>query len=156
MRDAVAVDLVKLEDGSVSNKSEYEFWEIGDCLEHEHEIRFLNRNFRINLVDTEFLTIRQVSDVAEEDDKQTENRLNANYAYQGLRFSKTILGYFKSLFDGFFNSDGSMKGKTAELGKTYVPFTNANDIDLEVAAIPNIYENFPKEVSLDYYHEKWE
>lgn len=53
VRAAVAFDLVKLDDGSVSNDSIYTYPERIGCSPLEYERFLLNRNFRINLVNLE-------------------------------------------------------------------------------------------------------
>jgi len=53
VRDAVAFDLVKLDDGSVSNDSLYTFDEKTTMSPMELERCLLNKNYRINLVNLE-------------------------------------------------------------------------------------------------------
>lgn len=53
VRDAVALDVVKLDDKSVSNDSEYTFNDHIRYSQEEYERFLLNKNFRINLVNVE-------------------------------------------------------------------------------------------------------
>ena len=53
VRDAVAFDLVKLDDGSVSNDWNCEYEKHLGYSPSEYERMLLHRNFRINLVHTE-------------------------------------------------------------------------------------------------------
>lgn len=59
VRDAVAFDLIKLEDGSVSNDRDYQYSEHIGYSESEYERFLLNKNFRINLInlDTDWSSI---------------------------------------------------------------------------------------------------
>lgn len=60
VRDAVAFDMVKLDDDSVSNDSKYTYPEHLEYSTLEYERFLLNKNYRINLVnlDPEFSKIR--------------------------------------------------------------------------------------------------
>lgn len=53
VRDAVAFDLVKLDDGSVSNDSEYTYREHVRWSPSEYDRFLLHKNYRINLVNLE-------------------------------------------------------------------------------------------------------
>lgn len=137
LRDAVAVDLVKLDDGSVSNDyisttSEHIHWSYP-----EHERWLLNRNFRIHLVNLE----NEWSEV-QYDDGVVETKRTVEREYQGPRMSRTLLQYFQDLFNHYF-SDGSEE--------VYVPFTNANDFINEIALIPNTHPDFRSISSRAYY-----
>lgn len=157
VRDAVAFDLVKLDDGTVSNDSVYTYPEhIGDS-QLECERMLLNRNFRISLVNLE----AEWSDISytgrntetnqftpepgwrEEEDETVESRVRirtVERAYQGARLSETLLEYFSKVLDSMDSPE-----------TVYVPFTNANDFTTEVSLIPNTHPDFRAITSRAYY-----
>lgn len=116
VRDAVAFDLVKLDDGTVSNDSVYTYPEHIGYSQLECERMLLNRNFRISLVnlEPEWSSISYAGRNAEanqftpepgwrEEGEQTAEsrakRRTVERVYQGARLSETLLGYFKEILD---------------------------------------------------------
>lgn len=142
VRDAVAFDLVKLDDDSVSNDRVYTYEERKDYSPMEYERYLLNKNFRINLVNLE----PDWSNISYKDDEGNEpkKKRTVDKVFQGIRISKTLLEYFKKVMD---------KGSVSD--DIYVPFTNANDFSAEVALIPNTHPDFRPITSRAYYDTKW-
>jgi hypothetical protein len=148
VRDAVAFDLVKLDDsdedniGSVSNDRVYTYEERKNYSPMEYERYLLNKNFRINLVNLE----PDWSNISYKDDEGNEPKKKRTIlkVFQGIRISKTLLEYFKKVMDRGSVSDD-----------IYVPFTNANDFSAEVALIPNTHPDFRPITSKAYYDTKW-
>ena len=139
VRDAVAFDLVKLDDGSVSNDTVYTYPEHINYSPSEYERFLLNRNFRINLVnlETEWSSIGQIgTDVP-------LVRRTIDRTYQGVRFSETLLGYFSQVMD-----NGTAEG-------IYCPVTTERDFWTEVSLIPNTHWDFPAITSRAYYDMKY-
>lgn len=149
LRDAVAVDLVKLDDPSVSNDyismtPEHLHWSIS-----EHERWLLNRNFRINLVRLE----NEWSEV-EYDDGIVERKRTVEREYQGPRMSRTLLRHFDSIFNAVFDRDGGLNSSFS-IDSIYVPFTNANDFINEISLIPNTHPSLGSASFRSYYDTKW-
>lgn len=140
VRDAVAFDLVKLDDGSVSNDWNCEYEKHLGYSPSEYERMLLHRNFRINLVHTEpqFTKIRYNSG----DEPQKNDTVD--FMYQGIRLSTTFLDYFQKVIQ---NPSGWKK--------ISVPITNQNDITFEVALIPNTHPDFRPATSRAYYDRKY-
>ena len=147
VRDAVAFDLVKLDDDSVSNDNIYRYEEHQNYSPMEYERYLLNRNFRINLVNldpdwsnimygkdkkpsSEDEIVEADSEVEETD--VTKKKRTVVKEFQGIRISETLLDYFKKVMD----NNGSASDEI------YVPFTNANDFSAEIALIPNTHPDF--------------
>jgi hypothetical protein len=101
IRDAVALDLVKLDDDYSSNDYVYTSSEHVDYSVYEYERFLLHRNFRVNLVnlEPEWSDIRHRND---EEGKERKHVRTVDRVYQGVRLSKTLMGYFKEILD----SDG--------------------------------------------------
>ena len=101
IRDAVALDLVKLDDDYASNDYVYTSSEHVDYSVYEYERFLLHRNFRVNLVnlEPEWSDIRHRND---EEGKERKHVRTVDRVYQGVRLSKTLMGYFKEILD----SDG--------------------------------------------------
>ena len=152
VRDAVAFDLVKLDDDSVSNDYTYTSGEHVGYSMLEYERFLLNRNFRVNLVRVEPEWSRLRYDAPDggyvEEDKRRMDCVN-----QGVRMSDAVLGYFGDVLDKSFSDSSPIEGY--DLGKIYLPFTNANDFTAEVALIPNNRTEFPSITSRAYYDTKY-
>lgn len=150
VRDAVAFDLVKLDDGSVSNDTTYTYPEHINYSSLEYERLLLHRNFRVNLVnlDPEWSNIKYRN-------KEERKRLRTvERVYQGARLSKSLLGYFKDILDSAFNED-TTPNENFDIGQVYVPFTNANDFTTEVSLIPNTHPDFRAVTSRAYYDMRY-
>ena len=128
VRDAVAFDLVKLDDDSVSNDNTYTYDERKNYSPMEYERYLLNKNFRINLVNLD--PDRSIITYGEDGRGGVKEKPTVDKVYLGPRISKTLLDYFKQIVDS---------GSTSNI---YVPFTNANDFSIEVALIPNTHPDF--------------
>ena len=147
VRDAVAFDLVKLDDDSVSNDNVYRYEEHQNYSPMEYERYLLNRNFRINLVnlakDWSNITYGKGKKSSSEDEivesdseweetNAPKKKRTVVKEFQGIRLSETLLDYFKKVMD----NNGSASDEI------YVPFTNANDFSAEIALIPNTHPDF--------------
>jgi hypothetical protein len=148
VRDAVAFDLVKLDDDSVSNDNIYTYEERKNYSPMEYERYLLNRNFRINLVnlDPDWSNITYVNKevngydpVLDAEYTVIPRRRTVDKVFQGPRLSKTLLEYFASVMNNGGTTVYPEEGEPYEL---YVPFTNANDFSAEVALIPNTHPDF--------------
>lgn len=156
VRDAVAFDLVKLDDDSASNDRIYTYGEHKNYSPMEYERYLLNKNFRINLVNLEpdWSNIKYGKDerVSTEDAEgiieHTKRKRTIDKVYQGIRVSKTLLEYFGEVVDNYHRPQQDKK-------ELYVPFTNANDFSAEVALIPNTHPDFRPITSRAYYDTKW-
>lgn len=100
IRDAVALDLVKLDDAHSSNDYVYTSAEHVNYSVYEYERFLLHRNFRINLVNLE----PEWSDIrhGKEDEEGMDDRKRVrtvDRVYQGVRLSKTLMGWFKEILD---------------------------------------------------------
>jgi hypothetical protein len=105
VRDAVAFDLVKLDDDSVSNDNVYRYKDHQNYSPMEYERYLLNRNYRINLVNLD----PERSNIKYGEDEQTSTEdYNASIShtkekptvvrmFQGPRISKTLLEYFQNV-----------------------------------------------------------
>lgn len=145
VRDAVAFDLVKLDDNSVSNDSDYTFKEHMAYSPMEYDRYLFNKNYRVNLVclepewsritytdedqgsssssyspESEIWQIVHEPGQREGDgsssDGETVLKRTVEMLYQGVRLSDDWLEYFQKVME-----KGSADG-------VYIPFTNANDI----------------------------
>lgn len=71
--------------------------------------------------------------------------------YQGVVLSKTVLGYFKTLFEVAFDETGKpIEGFDCQ-DKVYVPFTNGYDLTTEISLIPNTHYDFSPITTRAYY-----
>ena len=149
VRDAVAFDLVKLDDGSVSNDSDYTFPEHVNYSPMEYERYLLNKNWRVHLahLESEWSQITYANDEDLGDNVKIQRTVEK--VWQGLMFSNTLLGYFNSIFDAYSSYNFN-------LPKIYVPFTNANDVVNEVALIPNTHRDLSPITSRAYYDREYE
>lgn len=155
VRDAVAFDLVKLDDDSVSNDTEYTFDEHVGYSQHEYDRLVLGRNFRIHLSNDapEWREIEYLK--GKEDSRENrKTKRTIDRMYQGARMSSTVLKFFASVFKQCFNEvDGT--ADESKIAEVYVPFTNANDFTNEVALVPNTHPDFKAAVSRAYYDRKY-
>ena len=151
VRDAVAFDLVKLDDDSVSNDRVYTFEEHKEYSPREYERYLLHKNVRINLVnlDPDWSNITYANKevngydpVLDADYIVIPRRRTVDKVFQGPRLSSTLLDYFSKVME----NDGS---------EIYIPFTNANDFSMEVSLIPNTHPDFRQITSRAYYDTKW-
>lgn len=151
VRDAVAFDLVKLDDDSVSNDRVYTFEERKNYSPMEYERYLLHKNFRINLVnlDPDWSNITYANKevngydpVLDADYIVIPRRRTVDKVFQGPRLSSALLDYFSKVM----KNDGS---------EIYIPFTNANDFSMEVSLIPNTHPDFRQITSRAYYDTKW-
>ena len=154
VRDAVAFDLVKLDDDSVSNDRVYAFDEHVGYSPMEYERYLLHKNYRINLVnlDPDWSNIEykdNSSDATTE--KARKRKRTIDKMYQGVRISKTLLDYFNQVIV----NGGTTVIVNGEEQKIYVPITNANDFSTEVSLIPNTHSDFRPITSRAYYDVKW-
>jgi hypothetical protein len=169
VRDAVAFDLVKLDDddyGSVSNDNVYTYGERKNYSPMEYERYLLNRNFRINLVnlDPDWSNITYEDDktpssqpsedieVASSDEGDSleiaKRRRTVDKVFQGIRISKALLGYFDDVIANYYREEQYKR-------EIYVPFTNANDFSAEVALVPNTHPDFRQITSRAYYDSEY-
>ena len=145
VRDAVAFDVVKLDDGSVSNSDEYVFNEHVGYSAYEYERYLLNKNFRINLVNLN----PEWSNIVYNNTpngRQTRTKRSVDRVFQGIRLSTTILQYFETLLD----SD-----RDSGFDDIYLPYTSMNDITEEFSLITNLDQNFSPMASRAYYDMKY-
>lgn len=142
VRDAVAFDLVKLDNESVSNDSTYTYEEHVGYSPMEYERYLLHKNFRINLVNLgpDWSEIAYKNESGEE--VAPKRKRTVDKVFQGIRLSNTLMEYFSKVIDG---SDGEI----------YVPITNSNDFSMEVSLIPNTHPDFRQITSRAYYDTKW-
>lgn len=154
VRDAVAFDLVKLDDGSVSNDSEYTFEDHVKYSTLEYERYLLHKNFRENLVDLEPEWTRVKYKGRENGEDELKKVRTVEKMYQGARLSTTLLGYFKEVFDKAFDGNGKAI-RDFNFSSIYVPFTNANDFTTEVSLVPNTHPDFRAVTSRAYYDMKY-
>ena len=154
VRDAVAFDLVKLDDGSVSNNSEYTFEDHVKYSTLEYERYLLHKNFRVNLVDLEPEWTRVKYKGREDGEDELKKVRTVEKMYQGARLSTTLLGYFKEVFDKAFDGNGKAI-RDFNFSSIYVPFTNANDFTTEVSLVPNTHPDFRAVTSRAYYDMKY-
>ena len=150
VRDAVAFDLVKLDDGSVSNDTTYTYPEHINYSSLEYERLLLHRNFRVNLVNLD----PEWSNIKYRNRDERKRLRTVERVYQGARLSKSLLGYFKDILDSAFNED-TTPNENFDIGQVYVPFTNANDFTTEVSLIPNTHPDFRAVTSRAYYDMKY-
>ena len=160
MRDAVAFDLVKLDDDSVSNDSTYTYGEHVNYSPMEYERYLLHKNFRINLVNLarDWSEITYGNESGQETapkKKRTEDKV-----FQGARLSETLLGHFSELMCDDSTESRLVDSTESEFADStasgiYVPVTNANDFSMEVALIPNTHPDFRQITSRAYYDTKW-
>ena len=151
VRDAVAFDLVKLDNESVSNDSTYTYGEHVGYSPMEYERYLLHKNFRINLVnlDPDWSEITYKNESGEE--VAPKRKRTVDKVYQGPRISKSLLEYFSSVM----KNGGTKIVVDGQEQDMYVPFTNANDFSMEVSLIPNTHPDFRQITSRAYYDTKW-
>ena len=159
VRDAVAFDLVKLDDDSVSNDWEYTYWEHVGWSPREYERFLLNKNFRINLVnlDPEWSRVVPRGTPEEERGEKAVVKRTVERMYQGVQMSKTMLDFFGAVFKKMQTSS-VVPTSSSFWGDVYVPFTNSNDFITEMSLVPNTHHNFRPTTSRAYYdmqHGKW-
>ena len=147
VRDAVALDLVKLDDGSVSCDPEYTFTEHVKYSPHEYERFLLNKNYRVNLggSEPEWTAIKYGSS-----DDGTKVKRTVERMYQGARFSETVLGFFGDVLDRAFGDNRGF-----DLGNVHAPFTCADDFTTEVALVPNTHPDFSPTAPRAYYDRQY-
>ena len=138
VRLGVALDLIKLDDSSVSNDSEYHYGELETMSPQEIDRVILHRNFRINLVNLDY----EYTNVKYKDGDVKKVRTVDRW-YQGARFSDTYLQFFQDIFLNGFDEN------------TYIPFTNGQDFTTEVSLIPYTHPDFPPLVSRSYYDTRY-
>lgn len=163
VRDAVAFDLVKLDDsssdsiGHVSNDREYA------CKEHvkyspmEYERYLLNRNFRINLVnlDSEWSRISYVGRGGEKGENPViKSKRTVERMYQGVAVSTTMMKFFRALLNKPAPNTEEEKEQFS-IDDVYVPFTNANDFTTEISLVPNTHPDFRPITTRAYYDMKY-
>ena len=93
VRDAVAFDIIKLDDGSVSNFKDYTFMEHVTYSPLEYERMLLNRNYRVNLTNLEDEWVK-ITYTEEGSGWTTKRKRTVERIWQGLRLSDHVLGYF--------------------------------------------------------------
>lgn len=98
VRDAVALDLVKLDEESVSNDIPYTYPEHMNYSTLEYERYILNRNFRIQLVNLE----NEWSSVQIQGSTRRKVIRTIDRCYQGVRLSMNVLGFLDKLFNEGF------------------------------------------------------
>ena len=69
--------------------------------------------------------------------------------------SKTVLDYFNSIYDAWFNEDGTTNEIDLEQD-IYLPYTSDQDFTTEVALVPNTHPDFRPISSRAYYDSDWE
>ena len=149
VRDAVALDLVKVDNDSVSNDSDY------TCKEHikysqmEYERYLLNKNFRINLVnlEPEWSKISYAGKSNDGEQAITKSKRTVERMYQGVIVSTTLMRFFRDLLN--------KKKAGFSLEGVYIPFTNANDFTTEVSLVPNTHPDFRPITARAYYDMKY-
>lgn len=147
VRDAVAFDLVKLDDDSVSNDRVYTFDEHVGYSPMEYERYLLHRNYRINLVnlDPDWSNITYAKKETQVDGEvMPTKRRTVDRVYQGAKLSKTLLEYLSQVMAR--GTDGY---------EIYRPFTNGNDFSTEVSLIPNTHPDFRSITSRAYYDSQY-
>ena len=99
MRDAVAFDLVKLDDYSVSNDSTYTYEEHVGYSPSEYERYLLHKNFRVNLVNL----AKDWSDITYDNESGQETapkrKRTEDKVFQGARISDALLDYFSKVME---------------------------------------------------------
>lgn len=139
MRDAIAVDLVKLDDDSVSNDSIYTAEEHIEWSPMEYERYLLHKNFRIHLVNLE----PEWSNLNYEQSTAPTEKRTWERMYQGMKISEELARYFYNVF------------ASSESEYVYVPTTNANDFYSEVALVPNTHPDFKPISTRAFYDKEW-
>ena len=152
VRDAIAFDLVKLDEDSISNDNEYTWKEHQLYSPMEYERYLLHRNFRVNLVNLEEEWSQITYHGTKNDIGQVlrKTKRTVERMYQGIKISRTLAGYFNTLFNEGFDEDHNLK-EDFDISSVYLPFTNANDMYIEVALIPNTHPSFRPISSRAYY-----
>ena len=150
VRDAVAFDLVKLDDGSVSNDTKYTFNEHVGYSAHEYDRMVLNRNFRIHLSNDapEWSEIEYGGSDDETSTKKVKRTIER--MYQGVWLSETLMQFFDDVYNEWYGADGHQN-----IENVYVPFTNSNDFITEITLIPNTHPDFRPTVTRAYYDKKY-
>lgn len=149
VRDAVALDIIKLDSSSVSNDSIYTYKEHKAYSRHEYERFLLNKNFRPQLANL----APDWSKVIHNGSVEYQQKRTQDVMYQGVRMSNVLLRFFNLIFKRGFNSTGTKKSGFY-VDNLYVPFTNSNDFTTEVALIPNTHVDFRPVTSRAYYDEQ--
>ncbi len=156
VRDAVAMDLIKLDDGTVSNDYFCTVKEQVKYSPNEMQRFLLNKNFRVNLVnlEREWSNISYtIKDGGDEDGRIQKLKRNVERMHQGIRMSNAFLEMFNQVFKlGFDESHKPIRDFNEQ--DIYIPFTNANDFHQEVALIPNTHPDFKAVTSRAYYDLK--
>ena len=160
VRDAVAFDVVKLDDSSVSNDIIYASREHVSYSPYEYERFILNRNFRLNMasLNPDWSRITYGNSHGKDDEEDDGNppvlrtKRTVDRMFQGVVFSDSILQFFDRLFNAGFKKDGLDEDAMKEV---YVPFTNANDVKMDVALIPNTHPDFRPIVPRAYYDKAY-
>jgi hypothetical protein len=146
VRDAVVFDLVKLDEDSVSNDTEYTFEEHVEYSTREYDRYLLNKNYRVNLVNLE----KEWSSIHYKVSDSTQLKRTVDRVYQGIKMSENFLRFFNDVFVEWFGRNANQ-----ELSNVYVPFTNANDFYAEVSLIPNTHPRFRAISSRAYYDKEY-
>lgn len=134
-RDAVAFDLVKLDDsdsediGGMSNDWDCEYQKHLGYSPMEYERMILHRNYRTNMVHSE----PEFTMIQYEGEEEPKARETMDFMYQGVRLSDVFLTYFSKI-------KGMTSNEEAKL--VSVPITTKNDIMFEMALIPNVHPDF--------------
>lgn len=129
--------------GGVSNDWDCEWEKHLGHSPSEYERMLLHRNYRTNMVHTEpeFTMIRY------EGEDEPQPRETVSFMYQGIRFSDTILSYFRTIMEA------QVSGK--DPSEVEVPTTNQDDISIEMALVPNVHPDFRPQTSRSYYDQKY-
>lgn len=135
VRDAVAFDLVKLDDGSVSNTHFYSYPEHVGYSPLEYERWLLNKNFRIQLVNTqpEWTRIHYLNLPG---DDNTQVKRTVDRMFQGPRLPPRLLRFL-------VNPDG------------IPPATGPEDLTLEFSLVHDDSDDFQSLTSRAYYDTKY-
>lgn len=155
VRDAVAFDIVKLDDDTVSNWKEYTFMEHVTYSPLEYERMVLNRNYRVNLysLEDEWVKITYMDD---DSGMITKRKRTVEKVSQGLRLSDHVLGYFGSVFNTAFDQEtGEVKEGLDVAKEVYLPETTWMDVTNEIALIPNARPDLNPVSARDYYDERY-
>ena len=156
VRDAVALDIIKLDDDSVSNSRDYTFMEHVTYSPLEYERMVLNRNYRVNLVNFEDEWVK-ITYTGEGNEWITKRKRTVDRVWQGLRLSDHVLGYFNSIFKTAFDENTGDVKKDVDLDKdVYLPPMSWLDVTNEVSLIPNAVETLDPTRARDYYDERYD
>lgn len=154
----MAYDIVKLDDVSVSNCSNYTFYQRSDYNASEHERFILNKNYRVNMADLEPNELVSFDLYQDEYDWPDYGKIcqkgDVDKVYQGVQLSDTLLGYFQKVYESAFDENGRLVVGEDEVREIYVPTTNPNDFKVDVALIANNRPDFPSSISRKHYDER--